>query len=55
MYMYFHVCETQRIRMYATDTIATPNGHRMAVVECNMLSKISYGLLLDESTYSTFG
>ena len=39
MYMHFHVCETQLTRMYATDTTATPNGHQMAVVENNMLSK----------------
>ena len=30
--MYFRVCETQRTRMYVTDTTATPNGHQMAVV-----------------------
>ena len=28
----FHVCETQRPRMHATDTAATPNGHEMTVV-----------------------
>ena len=34
--MYFHVCETQHTRMHVTDTTATPNGHQMAVVTCDL-------------------
>ena len=30
----FHVCETQRTRMHATDTTATPNSRQMAVAAC---------------------
>ena len=29
-----HVCETQRTRMHATDTTATPNSRQMAVAAC---------------------
>ena len=34
--MYFYVCETQHTRMHVTDTTATPNGHQMAVVTCDL-------------------
>ena len=34
--MYLHVCETQHTRMLVTDTTATPNGHQMAVVTCDL-------------------
>ena len=34
--MYFHVCETQHTRMHVTDTTATPNGHQMALVTCDL-------------------
>ena len=32
---HFHVCETQRTCIHATDTTVTPIGHQMAVVACN--------------------
>ena len=47
--MHFHVCETQLTRMYATDTTATPNGHQMAVVESNMLSKYKVWSLIEST------